>query len=149
MTTRSVMIVEDNEQDLDLTCLAFDQVNVLNKVIVYRDGEDALDYLFGKTEGAGATTLPALIVLDLNLPGINGVGVLKRIRADRHTSRVPVIVFTSSEKRSDREDCLREGATRYVRKSGNHHKFAASVRKMAADWLGVKVESEGDSGHAD
>ncbi len=149
MVKQPVMIIEDNEYDLDMTCHVFDRERVLNKLVVSRDGEAALDYLFGVTGGAPPGILPVVIVLDLNLPGIDGIEVLQRIRADKRTARVPVIVFTASQKESDRGDCLDGGATDYVEKSANYRQFAESIRKMVADWLDVKVRTDNKGGHTD
>ncbi len=146
MKKQPVMMVEDNECDRDLTCFVFDHEQVLNDVIMKHDSEAALDYLFGKTDGTPAGTLPVMIILDLNLPGTRGIEILKRIRADERTSKVPVIVFTSSELEADREESLLEGATEFVHKSGDHRKFIASVKKMVSDWLSVKSKPAGEDG---
>ncbi len=149
MAEQPVMIIEDNEFDLEITCHVFDRERVLNQLVVSRDGEEAFAYLFGQAGGAPPGAVPVIIVLDLNLPGIDGVEVLKRIRTDTRTAKVPVIVFTASEKDSDRQDCLDGGATEFVHKSGNHRLFIESVRKMMTDWLDVKPQTGRKEGNAD
>jgi len=147
MNRKPVMLVEDNEFDLDMTCHIFDRENVLNDIVVAHDGEEAIDCLFGHGGNSSADIQPVVIILDLNLPGIQGIDVLKRIRNDVRTNKVPVIIFTSSEKTSDRDDSFNAGATDFVMKSGNHRKFTASIKKMIADWLHVKDESRTEEGN--
>ncbi|MBD3402027.1 response regulator [candidate division GN15 bacterium] len=149
MQTQPVMLVEDNDFDRGLTCFVFDQEHVLNDVVLSRNGEEAVDYLFGDGDSAESGLLPALVILDLNMPGIGGIDVLKRIRADQRTSRVPVVVFTSSDDAGDRAASFAEGATDFIIKSGSHRKFADAVRKMVAEWLTVNCSKSKRGDDAD
>src|SRR5512133_2104752 len=98
-----ILLVEDNPDDVELTLLAFEEGNLCNKITVAMDGEEALDYLFGtgKYAGRNIDALPELVLLDLKLPKIHGLDVLKRIRADEHTDCLPIIILTSSKEDED------------------------------------------------
>ncbi|MEO8798573.1 MAG: response regulator [Polyangiaceae bacterium] len=132
-----ILLIEDNASDEKLTLLAFQGCGIANEVIVERDGAAALDYMFGtgKHEGRDVSRLPALILLDLKLPRIDGVEVLRRLRADVRTKLVPVVVLTSSKQD---EDVLRSyslGANAYVRKPVDFSEFAAAVKTVGLFWL--------------
>jgi two-component system response regulator len=132
-----ILLVEDNASDEKLTLLAFKSCGVSNDVTVVRDGAEALEYLFatGKYAGRDATVLPALVLLDLMLPKINGLDVLRRIRAEEATRLLPVVVLTSSKQD---EDVLRSyslGANAYVRKPVEFTEFAQAARTLGLFWL--------------
>jgi two-component system response regulator len=135
--SKVILLVEDNASDEKLTLLAFRNCGVLNEMVVVRDGAAALDYLFGTGSHAGrdASALPTLILLDLKLPKIDGLEVLRRIRADERTKLVPVVVLTAS--RED-EDVLRSyslGANAYVRKPVEFAQFAKAATTLGLFWL--------------
>jgi two-component system, response regulator len=133
VTDRTILLVEDNPDDEALTLRAFKKSNIRNEVVVMRDGVEALAYLF---PGNGdAVPHPALILLDLNLPKIGGLEVLRRMRADKRTQMMPVVVLTSSKLEEDILDSYRNGANAYVRKPVKSSDFAEAVRALGVFWL--------------
>ena len=137
MTSRTILLVEDNPDDEALTLRAFDKSNIHNKVVVKRDGAEALAYLLpgeGEGEGDGAPT-PALILLDLNLPKVGGLEVLRRMRADERTQMIPVVVLTSSKLEEDVLVSYRNGANAYVRKPVKFSEFTEAVKALGVCWL--------------
>lgn len=137
MPHKSILLVEDNPDDEALTLRAFRKNNIGNKVVVAHDGAEALDYLFG-TGARGdhdAGTLPQVILLDLKLPKIDGLEVLKRIRADDRTRMLPVVILTSSKEEQDLIDGYRSGCNSYVRKPVNFDDFVGAVRHLGLYWL--------------
>jgi two-component system response regulator len=133
MTSRSILLVEDNPDDEALTLRALKKNNILNEVNIARDGAQALAFLF---PGGGATVeLPALILLDLKLPKIDGLEVLRRIRADDRTRIVPVVVLTSSKLEDDILASYQSGANGYVRKPVKFADFAEVVKALGVFWL--------------
>ena len=133
MTSRTILLVEDNPDDEALTLRAFKKSNIANEVVVMRDGAEALAYLF---PGNGdAMPCPALILLDLNLPKIGGLEVLRRMRADERTQMIPVVVLTSSKLEEDILDSYRNGANAYVRKPVKFSDFAEAVKALGVFWL--------------
>lgn len=131
MTSRTIVLVEDNPDDEALTLRAFKKNNIRNEVVVMRDGAEALAYLL---PGDGRSC-PALVLLDLNLPKIGGLEVLRRMRADERTRLIPVVVLTSSKLEEDILDSYRNGANAYVRKPVNFSDFAEAVRALGVFWL--------------
>jgi two-component system response regulator len=133
MTSQTIVLVEDNPDDEALTLRAFKKSDIRNEVVVLRDGAEALAYLF---PGNGDTApRPALILLDLNLPKVGGLEVLRRMRADERTQLIPVVVLTSSKLDEDILDSYRNGANAYVRKPVNFADFAEAVRTLGVFWL--------------
>ena len=133
MTERTILLVEDNPDDEALTLRAFKKSDIRNEVVVLRDGAEALAYLF---PGNGDTVpRPALILLDLNLPKVGGLEVLRRMRADERTQLIPVVVLTSSKLDEDILDSYRNGANAYVRKPVNFSDLAEAVRTLGVFWL--------------
>ncbi len=133
MTSRAILLVEDNPDDEALTLRALKKKNILNKVTVARDGAQALELLF--PEDGADVTLPGLILLDLKLPKVDGLEVLRRIRADQRTEIVPVVVLTSSKLDDDVLASYRGGANGYVRKPVNFADFAETVSTLGVFWL--------------
>ena len=137
MDARIILLVEDNPDDEALTLRALKRNNILNPVVVARDGVEALDYLFG----AGAYTgrdlhvMPQVILLDLKLPKVDGLEVLRRLRADEHTRLLPVVILTSSKEEQDLIQGYSLGANSYVRKPVDFTQFAEAVRQMGLYWL--------------
>ena len=132
-----ILLVEDNPDDELLTLRALKKSNLANEVVVARDGEEALDYLFatGAHAARAPTALPQVTLLDLNLPKMDGLGVLRRMRADERTRRLPVVILTSSKQE---EDVLRSydlGANAYVRKPVDFAKFSEAVNTLGLFWL--------------
>jgi two-component system response regulator len=137
MRDKVILLVEDNPDDELLTLRALRKNNVLNEVVVARDGVEALDYLFGTGEYAGRDTsvTPQLILLDLKLPKIDGLEVLKRLRADERTRLLPVVILTSSREQQDMLDGYGLGANSYVRKPVNFEQFVQAIEQLKLYWL--------------
>jgi two-component system response regulator len=131
MTTAPILLIEDNEDDELLTLRAFSKTNVSNPVHVVRDGQEAVDYLLGCSPGAR----PALVLLDLKLPRIGGLEVLRRIRADERTRTLPVVILTSSSEEQDLIAGYEQGANSYVRKPVDLTGFIEATRQLGLYWL--------------
>jgi two-component system, response regulator len=132
-----ILLVEDNPDDELLTLRAFKKCNIKNHVIVARDGVEALEWLFGEGEHAGRDTnvMPQVILLDLKLPRLDGLEVLKRIRKDPRTELLPVIVLTSSKQDEDLLKSYELGANSYVRKPVEFERFLEAVANLGLYWL--------------
>lgn len=137
MATNSILLVEDNPDDEALTLRAFRKNNVTNEVVVARDGAEALDYLFGTGSYADrdVTVLPQVVILDLKLPKIDGLEVLRRLRAAPQTKLLPVVILTSSNEERDRLQGYGLGANSYVRKPVDFAEFVDAVRQLGLYWL--------------
>lgn len=137
MANRVILLVEDNPDDEALTLRAFKKSNILNEVVVVRDGVEALDYLFGEGtyDGRDTNTQPELILLDLKLPKIDGLEVLRRLRADPRTELLPVVILTSSSEEQDLIKGYSLGANSYVRKPVDFVQFYEAVRQLGVYWL--------------
>jgi two-component system, response regulator len=135
MTRQPILLVEDNPDDEALTLRAFKKSNISNEVVVARDGAEALAYLFGGDGDGHDAPRPALILLDLNLPKVGGLEVLRRMRADARTQLLPVVVLTSSKLDEDILDSYRNGANAYVRKPVKFADFADAVQAVGVFWL--------------
>ena len=138
MTRKSVlMLVEDNPDDEELTLLAFERNNISTEVVVAHDGVEALDYLFGTgiyTE-RDMSVMPALILLDLQLPRINGLEVLRRLRADNRTKLIPVVILTTSNEQQDLINSYSLGCNSYIRKPVDYDQFLTAVHQLGMYWL--------------
>jgi two-component system, response regulator len=134
---KSILLVEDNPDDEALTKRAFQKNNIANNMMVARDGVEALDYLFGTGPHVGRDPrdLPQLVLLDLKLPRIDGLEVLRRIRADARTRLLPVVVLTSSREEQDLVSSYSLGCNSYVRKPVNFDEFLESARQLGLYWL--------------
>lgn len=137
MSERVILLVEDNPSDEELTLRALKKSNILNRVVVVRDGAEALDYLFARGTHASRPTdeLPQVILLDLKLPKIDGLEVLRGIRADERTKLLPVVVLTSSIQEQDVVTSYGLGANSYVRKPVDFTQFVEAVRQLGLYWL--------------
>ena len=137
MKEKTILLVEDNPDDEELTLMALKQSKILNNVIVARDGVEALDYLYctGKYEGRDPSDLPQLILLDLKLPKLGGLDVLQKLRQESQTKFVPVVVMTSSSEEEDIIASYRIGANSYVRKPVEFHRFVDAVGQLGLYWL--------------
>lgn len=137
MKEKTILLVEDNPDDVELTLRAFRRNNILNEVIVARDGVEALDFLFarGAHEWREAKELPILILLDLKLPRIDGLEVLKQIRQAERTRLIPVVILTSSAEETDVVSGYSLGANGYVRKPVKFEQFLEAVKQLGLYWL--------------
>jgi len=131
-----ILLVEDNDDDVDLTLHAFKQSRIANRVTVAPDGQDALDYLFceGIHASRNAADRPQIVLLDLYLPKVNGIEVLRRIKADPRTCAIPVVVLTVSQAFNDFEECQRLGAATYIVKPLNFHRLSQVTPGLNLDW---------------
>lgn len=136
MDERLILLVEDNADDEEFTLRALRRAKVTNPVVVLRDGQEAVDFLFAQGQHAGrdASQLPAVVLLDLNLPKLSGIEVLKRIRSEMSTQKVPVVVLTSSSEDEDVLDSYQSGANSYVRKPVGFSEFALAVGRLGVYW---------------
>ncbi len=137
MASSAILLVEDNPDDEALTLRAFRKNNITNEVVVARDGAEALDYLFatGAYAKREAGVLPQIVILDLKLPKIDGLEVLRRLRAAPQTKLLPVVILTSSNEERDRLEGYGLGANSYVRKPVDFAEFVDAVRQLGLYWL--------------
>lgn len=137
MRKKTILLVEDNPDDAALTVRALKKSNIINELVVARDGEEALDYLFGTGAYAGRDTSqqPQVILLDLKLPKVDGLEALRRIRADERTRLLPVIILTSSKEEQDLIGGYSLGANSYIRKPVDFVQFSAAVQQLGLYWL--------------
>ena len=143
-TDRPILLVEDNPDDEALTLRAFAKNKIANPVVVARDGVEALDYLFGTGSYAGRdiAAAPSVVLLDLKLPRIDGLEVLRRIRADSRTRLLPVVILTTSKEQQDIYEAYSLGANSYIRKPVNFEKFIHAVGQLALYWLSLNEPVE-------
>ena len=137
MTDKPILLVEDNGDDELLTRRAFKKNNIMNELVVAHDGVEALDYLFGTGAYVGKDTraLPQVVLLDLNLPRVGGLDVLRRIRADERTKVLPVVVLTSSKEDEDIVRSYALGANSFVRKPVEFDEFIQAIKTLGLYWL--------------
>lgn len=137
MKQRQILLVEDNSDDEALTLRALEQQGIANRVVVVRDGAEALDYLFARGQYAqrDPDDLPAVVLLDLKLPKIHGLEVLKRLRAEERTRLLPVVVLTSSSEEADVINSYQFGANSFVRKPVEFDRFCKAVSELGLYWL--------------
>jgi two-component system response regulator len=137
MEKKVILLVEDNPDDVDLTLRAMKKGNILNEVVVARDGVEALDCLFGTGACAnhGLSIMPTIVLLDLKLPKIDGLEVLRRLRADERTKFLPVIILTTSKEEQDLINSYKLGANSYIRKPVDFTQFAEAVNQLKLYWL--------------
>jgi two-component system response regulator len=137
MSDKIILLVEDNPDDVELTLRALKKNNIANDVVVARDGEEALEYLTatGKYAGRAAPDLPQVVLLDLKLPKVGGLEILRAMRADPRTRLLPVVVLTSSSEEPDIITSYQLGANSYIRKPVDFNQFLEAVRQLGLYWL--------------
>lgn len=139
MKDKLILVVEDNPDHLELTVLTLEEHGVMAQIEVARDGAQALDFLFGQGAHAGRDTQkqPAFILLDMKLPKLSGLDVLRSLRANPLTAMVPVVMLTSSSEQSDIVACYQSGANSFIRKPVDFGEFTEKLNCLQAYWLGV------------
>jgi CheY-like chemotaxis protein len=137
MIEKPILLVEDNKDDELLTLRAFKKNNIMNEIVIARDGVQALDYLFGTGthQGRDLSVMPQVVLLDLNLPRVSGLEVLRRVRQDERTKLLAVVVLTSSKEDEDILSSYSLGANSYVRKPVNFVEFTEAVKTLGLFWL--------------
>ena len=145
MASHKILLVEDNPDDVELALHACRRNRLSAEVVVARDGEEALEYLFaiGRYAGREQGDLPAVMVLDLKLPGMDGLEVLRSIRQRPETRRLPVVILTSSDEERDRLKSYQEGANSFVHKPLDFTEFAEAVARLGVYWLATNVPPKG------
>jgi two-component system response regulator len=131
-----ILLVEDNDDDAELTMMAFREAKIANPVVRMRDGVEALDYLFarGKYSEEANAPLPAVVLLDIKLPKVSGLEVLKQLRAAHRTQHLPVVILTSSDEDRDRFEAYASHANSYVRKPVDYDEFVVATRQLGLYW---------------
>lgn len=137
MDKATILLIEDNPDDVELTLHAFQKNHMANEVVVAGDGAEGLDYLFGtgKYAGRNADEPPALILLDLQLPKIGGLEVLRKVRENERTKRIPVVILTTSDEEDDIVNGYNGGANSYMRKPVDFNEFVNAVKQLEVYWL--------------
>jgi two-component system response regulator len=137
MSEHVILLVEDNPDDVELTRLAFEEGGICNEMVVAHDGQEALDYVFGtgKYEGRDIKDIPAVILLDLKLPRVSGMDVLKHIRENKFSHCFPIVVLTSSKEEEDVMKSYNLGANAYVRKPVDYNEFVRAAKTLGLFWL--------------
>lgn len=137
MSTKIILLVEDNPSDIKLTQRAMEKGHIANELIIAEDGQEALDYLFGTGTHLGreVTEIPALVLLDINLPKVDGLEILKRIRTDERTRRLPVVILTTSKEEQDVAISYDLGVNSYIRKPVDFSQFAQAILQLGLYWL--------------
>lgn len=139
MNSKVILLVDDNPGDVELTKLALRREHITNEVIVAEDGQEALDYMFGTGayEGRDISEMPAIILLDLNLPVIDGIEVLRSLRAAEKTRRQLIIILSSSKEERDLTTCYDLGANSYIRKPVDFIQFVSAIKYLGLYWLDI------------
>ena len=142
---RPILLVEDNADDVELTTLALAEANITNRVVVARNGVEALDYLLGTGSHAGrdGTDQPVVVLLDIKLPLLSGIDVLRRMREDERTRRIPVVMLTSSKEQVDIAATYDLGANSYVQKPVDFENFVVAARQLGLYWTVLNQPAEG------
>lgn len=145
MNDKTILLVEDNADDEALTLRALNKSKVANKIIIARDGAEALDYLFcmGNYADRDPFDLPQVILLDLKLPKVDGLEVLRRVRSDPRTRMLPVVVLTSSKEEQDLVNAYSSGANSYVRKPVDFNQFVTAIGQLGLYWLVINESPPG------
>ncbi|MCG3113273.1 MAG: response regulator [Candidatus Manganitrophus sp. SB1] len=147
MAKKTILLVEDDPDDEMLTRMALEENHLMNEIVVAHDGVEALDYLFGggKYAGRELTDLPQVVLLDLKLPKLNGLDVLRAIRADDRTRLLPVVILTSANEDTDLLAGYNLGVNSYVLKPVDFHQFTEAVKQLGLYWLLLNVPLPGDN----
>ncbi|MGO4883526.1 MAG: response regulator [Bryobacteraceae bacterium] len=137
MTSKTILLIEDNPSDIELTRRALEKSRIANELVVVQDGQEALDYLFGSgaCPGREAAALPGLALLDLKLPKVLGLEVLRAIRSDPRTRRLPVVILTSSNEERDVAAGYDLGVNSYIQKPVDFNRFAQAIQQLGFYWL--------------
>lgn len=137
MKNKTILLVEDNPDDVALTLRALKKSKIMNEVVVAQDGVEALEYLFGTGKYAGRDTkaLPQVVLLDLKMPRMDGLEVLQRVRSAEQTKLLPVVVLTTSSEDRDRVESYKLGANSYIRKPVDFEQFVKAVQNLGLYWL--------------
>jgi len=137
MSSKTILLVEDNPSDINLTKRALQKARIMNELVVAEDGEEAIDYLFGEGKFAGRDIrqAPAIVLLDIKLPGIDGLEVLRRIRENPVIHRQPVVILTSSKEEQDVVTSYDLGVNSYIRKPVDFYQFAEAIQNLGLYWL--------------
>ena len=137
MKTKTILLVEDSPDDVQLTLRALKKNNIANEVVIAGDGVEALDYLFGdgKFAGRDIRLMPQVVLLDLKMPKMDGLEVLHRMRADERTRLLPVVILTTSSEEKDRVESYKLGANSYIRKPVDFNQFTEAVQQLGLYWL--------------
>ncbi len=143
MKDKTILLVEDNPDDVELTLRAFKKSNIMNRIHVVNDGKEALDYLFG-SDVAEPGPKPSVVLLDLKLPRIDGLEVLRKMRADVKTQLLPVVILTSSKEDQDLVSGYQLGANSFIRKPIDFEQFAMAIHQLGLYWLVLNEPPPGD-----
>jgi len=144
MNEVEILIVEDNSSELELALYALKKYHLANHVVVLQDGAEVIEYLFGSGKEDGSfNRMPKLILLDLKLPKVNGIEVLRRIKAEPRTRSIPVVVVTSSRQDQDLEECYRLGVNSYLVKPVNFDQFTEAIRQVGFYWVLLNQGNQG------
>jgi CheY-like chemotaxis protein len=142
-----ILMVEDDAKDVELTLMALEEYNLANEVVITRDGEQALDYLYGRGEyKTRSGDNPAVILLDLKLPKVDGLEVLKQIKADERLRIIPVVVLTSSKEEKDMVASYKLGVNAYVVKPVDFHEFVNAIKELGVFWAIINEPPPGSAG---
>jgi two-component system response regulator len=136
--SQTILLVEDSDDDADLTLMAFKDANIHSPVVRLRDGVEALDYLFGRGAYEGVS-VPTVVLLDLKLPRIDGIEVLRQVRASERTKHLPVVILSSSQEDRDRLAAYAGHANSYVRKPVDYDEFVSATRQLGLYWTSTNV----------
>jgi CheY-like chemotaxis protein len=132
--TGLILLVEDNADDIELTLRAFKKSRLASHVVIKRDGQEALDYLLDENSSGYTNPLPTVTLLDLNMPRLNGLDVLKRLRSQERTRTMPIVILTTSDEQCDIVNCYQLGANSYIRKPVDTQDFFTAIQELEIFW---------------
>jgi CheY-like chemotaxis protein len=143
MSSKTILLVEDNSSDVDLTIRAFEKAHIHNELVVAEDGQQALELLLGDSQKAENWELPALVLLDINLPKVDGIEVLRKIRQNEATHNQLVVILTSSTEERDMKQAYDLGANSYIRKPVDFRQFSTVIESLGNYWLTINETPPG------